>query len=151
MKCKNCGEEVANDSVFCEHCGTRVVEEQDETVLKCLQIASVDNTPMAAYKARGRCYKLCKKEHPYNYKEYVNQLMKDKYPRVLEKCNIDTRYKKNNTILTILFAVSILMGTQSGGVLMLLGWVGCVSIAINMAFSRKWYNNELKKYNSYEV
>lgn len=144
MNCKHCGEEIAEDSVFCEFCGTRVKVEYNEEVHKILLVASQDDTPMAAYKARVRCYKLCKKEHPYNYKEYVNQLMKDKYPRVLEKCNIDTRYIKNNTILTIPFAVSILMGTQSGGVLMLLGWCGCVAIVINMAFSKKWYKKELK-------
>ena len=26
MKCPNCGKEIANDSVFCEYCGTRVKE-----------------------------------------------------------------------------------------------------------------------------
>ena len=28
MRCPNCGKEIANDSQFCEYCGTKVIQEQ---------------------------------------------------------------------------------------------------------------------------
>lgn len=32
MKCPNCGKEIANESVFCEYCGTKVSNKLDESI-----------------------------------------------------------------------------------------------------------------------
>ena len=41
MKCKNCGKEIANDSVFCEYCGAKVAEEKKKNYKKSLIIAGI--------------------------------------------------------------------------------------------------------------
>lgn len=102
MRCKHCGEEITNDSVFCEFCGTRLIDTYNEALLNVLDCANVDSKPMAAYKARNKCYELCKKEHPNDHKEYVNKIMLERYPKMVEKCKIDIRYLKRHIILWII-------------------------------------------------
>lgn len=36
MKCKYCGEEIVNDSVFCEHCGKKVCKRSNVNIIWCL-------------------------------------------------------------------------------------------------------------------
>lgn len=102
MKCKHCGEEIANDSVFCEFCGQKVLEQYEEDIINILNVVSKEDQPLVAYKARYKCYKLCEKKHPSDYKEYVNKLMMIKYPSLYEKSKIDTRYLKRHIILWII-------------------------------------------------
>lgn len=40
MKCKHCGEEIANDSVFCEFCGTKVINEENKQASGWLKFGS---------------------------------------------------------------------------------------------------------------
>lgn len=103
MKCKHCGEEIANDSIFCEICGTRLIDTYNEALLNVLDCANIDSKPMAAYKARNKCYELCKKEHPNDHKEYVNKIMLERYPKMVEKCKIDIKYLTRNLIFLIVF------------------------------------------------
>ena len=101
MKCKHCGKEIDNDSVFCEFCGGKVINMYDSVILDILDSIPADK-PMAAYNARKECYKYCKKEHPYDYKEYVKRLMAEEYPRESKRCDLDIRYVRRYVILSIL-------------------------------------------------
>ena len=40
MKCKHCGEEITNDSVFCEFCGTKVINEENKQASGWLKFGS---------------------------------------------------------------------------------------------------------------
>lgn len=105
MKCKHCGEEISNDSNFCEFCGTRLIDTYNEALLNVLDCANADRKPMAAYKARNKCYELCEKEHPNDYKEYVKKIMLERYPKMDEKCKIDIKYLTRNLFFLIVFLV----------------------------------------------
>ena len=102
MKCKHCDSEIPDDSLFCEFCGQKVLEQYEEDMINILDVASIGNQPLEAYKARNKCYKLCEKKHPSDYKEYVNKLMMLKYPSLYEKSKIGTRYLARYIILWII-------------------------------------------------
>lgn len=85
---------------YCEHCGKKV---NDLEELSCvLDRASSVDEPLSSLRARNKCYKLSKSSHPYDYKEYVNKLIKDNYPKIFEKCKIDIRYLRKYLILLII-------------------------------------------------
>lgn len=95
MKCKHCGKEIANDSVFCEFCGTKVSvgPEQkasekniDGVLLNIIEVSSHNNNILAAFNARSKCYRLCKKiSLRPDYKEYVQHLQLENYPAEFHK------------------------------------------------------------------
>ena len=122
MKCKNCGKEIAEDSVFCEFCGTKVAQ-YDNAILTILDNALTDEAPMKALKACKKCYNLCQNKHPYDYKEYINQIVREKYPQLQKRCNIDKQYIKMLISGTILFIIIIViaMASSHGGSERLLG------------------------------
>lgn len=102
MKCKHCGAEIDNDSNFCEFCG-RKQEQYEDVLLSIMDGASLNDAPLVAYKARKKCYQLCREKHPYDYKEYVMKIMADDYPQLSERCNIDSKYIRKYVIFSFLF------------------------------------------------
>lgn len=102
MKCKHCNSEIPDDSLFCEICGQKVLEQYEEDMINILDVASKGDQPLVAYKARNKCYKLCEKKLPSNYKEYVDKLMMIKYPSLYKKSRIDTRFLTRFIILCII-------------------------------------------------
>lgn len=88
MLCPKCGKEIVKESKFCEHCGRQIIvlNDEDEMLLNVIRVASFHPKLLAAYKARQRCYKLCKKQsHRIDYKEYVWKLQLDYYPNEFKK------------------------------------------------------------------
>lgn len=95
MKCKHCGKEITNESQYCEFCGTKtsISPEQknnekdiDSILLNIIEVSSHNNNVLAAFNARSKCNKLCKKEslRP-DYKEYVQHLQLQHYPAEYHK------------------------------------------------------------------
>ena len=87
MKCPNCNREIENDSVFCEYCGASINFSVDSLLLNIIEVASRHPSWFAAYKARKKCYKLCKKYayRPDDYKEYVQHLQLHNFPNEYQK------------------------------------------------------------------
>lgn len=102
MKCKHCNSKIPDDSLFCEICGQKVLEQYEEDMINILDVAPKGDQPLVAYKARNKCYKLCEKKLPSNYKEYVDKLMMIKYPSLYKKSRIDTRFLTRFIILCII-------------------------------------------------
>ena len=92
MQCPNCGKEIANDSQFCEYCGTPTHFSVDDILLNIIEVNSYHPSLFAAYKARKKCYKLCKKNtHRPDYKEYVQHLQLQNFPNEYQKAIIGGR------------------------------------------------------------
>ena len=117
MKCPNCNREVENDSVFCEHCGASMNSSVDNTLLNIIEVASHHPSCFAAYKARKKCYKLCKKHayHLDDYKEYVQNLQLRNFPNEYQKSIMGGRL-----YLCVWWSIFI-------GIVAVLGWI-CILV-----------------------
>lgn len=93
MKCKNCGEEIADNSENCKYCGASVSHQTDETLLMIMDVASHNDAITAAYKARSKCYRYCKKYAPRpDYKDYVQHIQLQYYPQEYYRSLYFSRY-----------------------------------------------------------
>ena len=98
MKCPKCGNEVANDSRYCEFCGAEVGYSQSDNDKMCLSIIRVGaeyENILASYNARKKCYRLTKKlGNIKDYKLHVQQLQLDHFPNEFKKSLIGESYIK---------------------------------------------------------
>ena len=93
MKCKKCGEEIPNNSDFCKFCGNPIGQQTDETILMIMEVASHNDALYAAFVARAKCYKYCRKYAPRpDYKDYVQHIQLQYYPQEYYKSIIYKRY-----------------------------------------------------------
>lgn len=72
---------------------TRTVSDLDSTILSILRVGANRTNVLAAYKARKKCYKICKKcLGRIDYKEYVECLQLDHYPNEFKKAELGEQY-----------------------------------------------------------
>lgn len=122
MKCPNCGKEIAENSQFCEFCGTKInlvggdnVSNYDDMCLQIIYVGSKHDAILASYKARKKCYKIAKVfEKRYDYKEHVQKLQIDNFPDEFKKSIIGESYRR--TLIWSIIGVVIFLFFS------LLGW-----------------------------
>lgn len=72
---------------------TRTISDLDSIILNILRVNASKTNILAAYKARKKCYKICKKIlGRVDYKEYVEGLQLDHYPIEFTKAELGQRY-----------------------------------------------------------
>ena len=71
----------------------RSSNELDIAMLNIIRVGASKDDILAAYKARKKCYQLCKEsaKRP-DYKEYVETLQLDNFPNELKKADYGRRY-----------------------------------------------------------
>ena len=70
-----------------------------------MRIAAVKDDMLAAYKARKKCYQICKEEtNQSDYKEHVESLLLDNFPNELKKADLGNRY-----VILLMLLVSLLI------------------------------------------
>ena len=65
--------------------------ELEPVLLNILEVGSHRMSPLSAYKAQRKCYKIAKKEREMDYKEYVERLQLDHYPGEFKKAELGRR------------------------------------------------------------
>lgn len=108
-QCPNpiCKELNTNEADFCHACGTRLSsfskkydsggnnEDVDNKILDIIKQNSFSVRPLAAYEARKYANNICKEsfgKNKKNYREYVEMLMVQHYPKELEKSNLGRQF-----------------------------------------------------------
>lgn len=72
---------------------TRTISDLDSIILNILRVGANKTNVLAAYKARKKCYKICKKLLGRDdYKEYVEGLQLDHYPNEFVKAELGRQY-----------------------------------------------------------
>lgn len=137
-----------NGNYAIEEDGTikRPYNELDTAMLNIIRVGANKDDILAAYRARKKCYQLCKEsaKRP-DYKEYVETLQLDNFPCELKKADYGWRYVK----LLWCLALTIVLGICSFrfGCIRIRGnmIVGIISIVITIAicFFIKYLFNKL--------
>lgn len=102
-----------NGNYAIEEDGTikRPYSELDTAMLNIIRVGANKDDILAAYKARKKCYQLCKEraKRP-DYKEYVETLQLDNFPNELKKADYGKQYVnfRRWLILCIIVGVSCL-------------------------------------------
>ena len=102
-----------NGNYAIEEDGTikRPYNELDTAMLNIIRVGANKDDILAAYKARKKCYQLCKEraKRP-DYKEYVETLQLDNFPNELKKADYGKQYVnfRRWLILCIIVGVSCL-------------------------------------------
>lgn len=102
-----------NGNYAIEEDGTikRPYSELDTAMLNIIRVGANKDNILAAYKARKKCYQLCKEsaKRP-DYKEYVETLQLDNFPNELKKADYGKQYVnlRRWLILCIIVGVSCL-------------------------------------------
>lgn len=86
----------------------RPYNELDTAMLSIIRVGASKDDILAAYKARKKCYQLCKEstKRP-DYKEYVETLQLDNFPCELKKADYGWQYVKLLRCLVLTIFVSI--------------------------------------------
>ena len=86
----------------------RPYSELDTAMLNIIRVGASKDDILAAYKARKKCYQLCKEsaKRP-DYKEYVETLQLDNFPCELKKADYGWRYVKLLWCLALTIVLSI--------------------------------------------
>ena len=104
---------IINGNYAIEEDGTikRPYSELDTAMLNIIRVGANKDDILAAYKARKKCYQLCKEraKRP-DYKEYVETLQLDNFPNELKKADYGKQYVnfRRWLILCIIVGVSCL-------------------------------------------
>lgn len=88
----------------------RSSNELDIAMLNIIRVGASKDDILAAYKARKKCYQLCKEsaKRP-DYKEYVETLQLDNFPNELKKADYGKRYVR----FLWSFLISVILGPSS--------------------------------------
>ena len=88
----------------------RSSNELDIAMLNIIRVGASKDDILAAYKARKKCYQLCKEsaKRP-DYKEYVETLQLDNFPNELKKADYGRRYVR----FLWSFLISVILGPSS--------------------------------------
>lgn len=86
----------------------RPYNELDTAMLNIIRVGASKDDILAAYRARKKCYQLCKEraKRP-DYKEYVETLQLDNFPNELKKADYGWRYVKLLWCLALTIVLSI--------------------------------------------
>lgn len=99
-----------NGNYAIEEDGTikRPYNELDTAMLNIIRVGASKDDILAAYRARKKCYQLCKEraKRP-DYKEYVETLQLDNFPNELKKADYGWRYVKLLWCLALTIVLSI--------------------------------------------
>ena len=101
----------------------RPYSELDTAMLNIIRVGANKDNILAAYKARKKCYQLCKEsaKRP-DYKEYVETLQLDNFPNELKKADYGKKYV--NLIKWLMIPVIIIaLGCLSIGITYLYFWI----------------------------
>ena len=80
--------------------------ELETVLLNILEVGSHRMSPLAAYKAQRKCFKIAKNEREIDFKEYVERLQLDHYPVEFKKAE----YGRRIVVLSYLIIPFLLMG-----------------------------------------
>lgn len=80
--------------------------ELETVLLNILEVGSHRMSPLAAYKAQRKCFKIAKNEREIDFKEYVERLQLDHYPVEFKKAE----YGRRIVVLSYLIILFLLMG-----------------------------------------
>ena len=130
----------------------RPYNELDTAMLSIIRVGASKDDILAAYKARKKCYQLCKEstKRP-DYKEYVETLQLDNFPCELKKADYGWRYVKLLWCLALTIFLSIfsfiygcvyIYSCINYGVYMIEGIISIV-ITIAICFFIKYLFNKL--------
>ena len=130
----------------------RPYNELDTAMLNIIRVGASKDDILAAYKARKKCYQLCKEsaKRP-DYKEYVETLQLDNFPCELKKADYGWRYVKLLWCLALTIFLSIfsfiygcvyIYSCINYGVYMIEGIISIV-ITIAICFFIKYLFNKL--------
>jgi hypothetical protein len=82
-------------------------ERMNKEILEVIEVGSFSHRVLAAYQARKAAYKICKAQYgKTNYRDYVEMLMRGKYPMEYEKAEIG---KKIVRLLCMMGIIGILV------------------------------------------
>lgn len=99
-----------NGNYAIEEDGTikRPYSELDTAMLNIIRVGANKDDILAAYKARKKCYQLCKEnaKRP-DYKEYVETLQLDNFPNELKKADYGKQYVNFRRWLILCIIVSV--------------------------------------------
>ena len=101
----------------------RPYSELDTAMLNIIRVGANKDDILAAYKARKKCYQLCKEraKRP-DYKEYVETLQLDNFPNELKKADYGKKYV--NIIKWLMIPVIIIaLGCLLFGITNLYFWI----------------------------
>ena len=101
----------------------RPYSELDTAMLNIIRVGANKDNILAAYKARKKCYQLCKEsaKRP-DYKEYVETLQLDNFPNELKKADYGKKYV--NIIKWLMIPVIIIaLGCLLFGITNLYCWI----------------------------
>lgn len=86
----------------------RTSNELDVAMLNIIRVGASKDNILAAYKARKKCYQLCKEsaKRP-DYKEYVETLQLDNFPNELKKADHGKRYVRLLWCMLVSFVLGI--------------------------------------------
>lgn len=101
----------------------RPYSELDTAMLNIIRVGANKDNILAAYKARKKCYQLCKEnaKRP-DYKEYVETLQLDNFPNELKKADYGKKYV--NLIIWLMIPIIIIaLGCLSIGIALLYFWI----------------------------
>lgn len=79
----------------------RSLDSIDKTLLDIIRVAAGQNDTLAAYKARKRCYEVCKSVGKADYEEYVDKLQSTHFPNECKKAELGKRYVSLLMILAL--------------------------------------------------
>lgn len=113
----------------------RPYSELDTAMLNIIRVGANKDDILAAYKARKKCYQLCKEraKRP-DYKEYVETLQLDNFPNELKKADYGKKYV--NLIKWLMIPVIIIaLGCLLFGITNLYFWIddndiGCMPAGV---------------------
>lgn len=74
---------------------TRTMSDLDSMLLNITRASAAKSNVLAAYRARKKCYKICKKKSHGrdDYKEYVDCLQLDHFPAEFKKAELGKQYR----------------------------------------------------------
>lgn len=105
----------------------RPYSELDTAMLNIIRVGANKDDILAAYKARKKCYQLCKEsaKRP-DYKEYVETLQLDNFPNELKKADYGKQYVNFRRLLIL----CIIVGVSCLGLGLLELYWGCYGYSI---------------------
>ncbi|MBR1889206.1 MAG: hypothetical protein IJ816_01085 [Alloprevotella sp.] len=111
----------------------RVSNELDVAMLNIIRVGANKDDILAAYKARKKCYQICKKvAKRLDYREYVETLQLDNFPNELKKADYGERYV--NIFRWLIICVIIGISCLGFGLYVLYEYHSDFEILLGLAF-----------------